>query len=205
MLVSDIIKQVREYLDEVSALNEAEVLNGSAPVDERIKAMIPECAVLLCNGKAMDVSTFTIHSGGVGTIEVPADYGRLKELKLSCWSRSVYNTVDAESAAYRRQQNIVTRGGTVRPVVAIVPHGEGRMLELYSVPTWDSRVKVERATYVAVPDATSEYEDIAVSREKEVELCYMVAVRVARSYGNESAAQLLSASLSEQMATTRII
>lgn len=205
MLVSDIIKQVREYLNEVSALNEAEVLNGSAPVDERIKAMIPECAILLCDGTAMDVSTFAIDSNGVGTIEVPANYGRLKELRLSCWSRSVYDTVDAESAAYRRQQNIVTRGGTVRPVVAIVPHGEGRMLELYSVPVWDSRVKVDRATYVAVPTIEGDDTKILVSKDKESVLCYMVAVRVARSYGNESAAQLLSSTLNEQMATTIII
>ena len=205
MIVSDVIRLVREYLDEVDALNSVEVLNGSAPVDERIKAMIPECAIVFGNGQAMDVSTFTVHSGGVGTIEVPADYGRLKELRLSCWSRSVYDTIDAESPAYRRQQSIVTRGGTVRPVVAIVPHGEGRMLELYSVPTWDSRVEVERAVYVAIPDASNDYEDIAVPRDRESALCYMIAVRVARSYGNDVAVQLLSSSLNEQMATTRII
>lgn len=205
MTVGDIIKRVREYLDEVGALNGAVELNGSAPVDERIKSIIPECAVVLGQGKAMDVSSFVVGNGGVGLIDVPADYGRLQELRLSCWSRSVYEVVLPGTPQYRRQQNMVTRGGTVRPVVALVPKGEGRVLELYSVPTWDSRVKVDEASYVAVPVIESNDTDIAVSKDREPAMCYMVAMRVARTYGDEKAVALLSSTLNEEMAVKGII
>lgn len=215
MKVSDIVKQVREYLDEVNALNNVEVLNGSAPVDDRIKAMIPECAVAVGEGKDMfptdeggniiptDVEVL---ENGVVTMSIPADFGRLYELKMECWKRSVYEAIAHDTPQYRRQQNLVTRGGVVRPVVAIVPYGESRRLELYSVPVGDERAgQVERAMYVPVPTIENGDSEINVSAEKAPVLCYMVAVRVARSYGNEQAAALLSSTLSEQMAVTRII
>lgn len=215
MKVSDIVKRVREYLDEVNALNNVEVLNGSAPVDDRIKAMIPECAVAVGEGKDMfptdeggniiptDVEVL---ENGVVTMSIPADFGRLYELKMACWKRSVYEAIAHNTPQYRRQHNLVTRGGVVRPVVAIVPYGESRRLELYSVPVGDERAgQVERAMYVPVPTIENGDSEINVSAEKAPVLCYMVAVRVARSYGNEQAAALLSSTLSEQMAVTRII
>lgn len=206
MKVGDIVKQVREYLDEVDALNGVvEALNGSAPVDERIKSIIPECAVVLGQGKAMDVSTFELRPDGVGTIEVPTDYGRLQELRLSCWSRSVYEAILPGTPQYRRQQNLVTRGGTVRPVVALVPKGEGRVLELYSVPIWDSRVKVDEASYVSVPVIENDKTEICVLKDRECALCYMIAMRVARTYGNEKAVALLSSTLNEEMQIKSII
>jgi hypothetical protein len=205
MKVGDIVKRVREYLDEVNALNNVEVLNGSAPVDERIMSLIPECAVVFGQGKAMDVSSFVVGNGGVGLIDVPADYGRLQELRLSCWSRSVYEVVLPGTPQYRRQQNLVTRGGTVRPVVALVPKGEGRVLESYSVPTWDSRVKVDEASYVAVPVIEDRDTDIAVSSDKESAMCYMIAVRVARTYGDETSATLLSSTLNEEMSIKSVM
>ena len=215
MKVSDIVKQVREYLDEVDVLNAASVLNGSAPVDERIKAMIPECAVAVGEGKNMfptdedgkiiptDVEVL---ENGVVTMGIPADFGRLYELKMACWKRSVYEAIAHDTPQYRRQHNLVTRGGTVRPVVAIVPYGESRRLELYSVPVGDERAgDVERAMYVPVPTIVDGNSEVNVSDSKKAVLCYMIAVRVARSYGNEQAAHLLSSTLNEQMAVTSII
>lgn len=206
MKVSDIVKQVREYLDEVDALNSVEVLNGSAPVDERIMSIIPEVAVVLGEGKEMSTTDVEVLENGVVTMDIPADFGRLYELKMACWKRSVYEAIAHDTQQYRRQQNLVTRGGVVRPVVAIVPYGESRRLELYSVPIGDERAgDVERAMYVPVPTIEDGDTEINVSADKVPALCYMIAVRVARSYGNEQAAALLSSTLSEQMAVTRII
>ena len=206
MKVGDIVKQVREYLDEVDALNGVEVLNGSAPVDERIKSIIPECAVAMGEGVEMPTTNIVDLANGVLTMDVPADYGRLYELKMVCWKRSVYEAIAHDTPQYRRQQNLVTRGGVVRPVVAIVPYGNSRRFELYSVPAGDERSKVvERAMYVPIPTIEDRDSEINISVEKAPMLCYMVAVRVARSYGNERAAALLSSTLSEQMAVTRII
>ena len=206
MKVSDIVKQVREYLDEVDALNGASVLNGSAPVDERIKTIIPECAIVLGGGKELPTESVEVSNSGVVTLDVPADFGRLYELKMKCWKRSVHEAIAHDTPQYRRQQNLVTRGGVVRPVVAIVPYGESRRLELYSVPVGDARAgEVERAMYVPVPTIVDGDSEIKISSDKAPVLCYMVAVRVARSYGNEQAAALLSSTLSEQMAVTRII
>lgn len=206
MKVSDIVKQVREYLDEVDALNGVSVLNGSAPVDDRIKAMIPECAIAVGEGKQMPSTDVEVLENGVVTMDIPADFGRLYELKMACWKRSVYEAISHDTPQYRRQQNLVTRGGVVRPVVAIVPYGESRRLELYSVPIGDERAgNVERAMYVPVPTIEDGDTEINVSADKMPALCYMIAVRVARSYGNEQAAALLSSTLSEQMAVTRII
>lgn len=206
MKVSDIVKQVREYLDEVDALNAASVLNGSAPVDERIKAMIPECAVAVGEGKQMPTTDVEVLENGVVTMGIPADFGRLYELKMACWKRSVYEAIAHDTPQYRRQQNLVTRGGVVRPVVAIVPYGESRRLELYSVPVGDERAgDVERAMYVPVPTITNGNSEVNVSDSKKAVLCYMIAVRVARSYGNEKAVALLSSTLNEQIAVTSII
>lgn len=206
MKVSDIVKQVREYLDEVDALNGVEVLNGSAPVDERIMSLIPECVVVCGEGDTMPIDSIEVHSNGVVTIDVPADYGRLYEMKLSCWKRSVYEAIGPDTPQYRRQQNLVTRGGVVRPVVAIVPYGESRRLELYSVPVGDERAgQVERAMYVPVPTIEDGESEVRVSADKKAMLCYMVAVRVARSYGNEQASALLSSTLNEQMSVKSIM
>lgn len=206
MKVSDIVKQVREYLDEVDALNAASVLNGSAPVDERIKAMIPECAVAVGEGKEMPTTDVEVLENGVVTMGIPADFGRLYELKMACWKRSVYEAIAHDTPQYRRQHNLVTRGGVVRPVVAIVPYGKSRRLELYSVPVGDEKAgEVERAMYVPVPTIVDGNSEVNVSDSKKAVLCYMIAVRVARSYGNEQAAHLLSSTLNEQMTVTSII
>ena len=63
MTVAAIIKRVREYLDEVEAVNYTEVLNGSVPINDRIRSLIPECALYLSNGREMDdsiTSTLTV-------------------------------------------------------------------------------------------------------------------------------------------------
>lgn len=206
MKVSDIVKQVREYLDEVDALNGVSVLNGSAPVDERIMSLIPECAVAVGDGLEMPTTDVEVLENGVVTMGIPADYGRLYELKMACWKRSVYEAIAHDTPQYRRQQNLVTRGGVVRPVVAIVPYGESRRLELYSVPVGDERAgQVERAMYVPVPTIEDGESEVRVSADKKAMLCYMVAVRVARSYGNEQASALLSSTLNEQMSVKSIM
>ncbi len=202
MLVVDIVARVREYLDEVEAVNGILKEYGSAPVTERIKALIPECAIHYMDGVSMgekERNSFTVDATGVATMDVPSDWGRLYELRLNCWRRSVYATIEADSPQYRRQQQLVTRGGITRPVVAIVPYGEGRRLEMYSVPVWDSRVEIERATYVPLPTVADDNTDISIAQDKEVAMCYMIAVRVCRTYGKERAAELLRASLSEEL------
>ncbi|MBQ2979872.1 MAG: hypothetical protein IJE18_07170 [Bacteroidaceae bacterium] len=198
MKVSNIVAQVREYLDEVDALNDMEELNGSAPVDARIKSMIPECALIYMLAQPMS-GTLEVDAEGVGHYPVPADWGRLGELKLSCWRRPVYDTIAVGSAKYERQQHLVTRGGTVRPVVAIVPKGESRELELYSIPVYDATVTVEEATYVPRVVIASEEDDLSIPAERESAMCYMIATRVARSYGKERAVTMLSASLEEEL------
>ena len=168
--------------------------------------MIPECAVAVGEGKQMPSTDVEVLENGVVTMSIPADFGRLYELKMACWKRSVYEAIAHDTPQYRRQHNLVTRGGTVRPVVAIVPYGESRRLELYSVPVGDERAGiVERAMYVPVPTIKDGDTEINVSAEKAPVLCYMIAVRVARSYGNEKAVALLSSTLNEQIAVTSII
>lgn len=207
MKVRDIVALVREYLDEVEAVNDIIELNGSYPVERRILTLLAECAVQYMSGEPMSDSvkaTFVVNDSGVAEMEVPSDWGRLYELKLTCWKRSVYHTIEANSEQYRRQQNIVTRGGIARPVVAIVPHGEGRRLEMYSVPVWDSRAAIERAMYVPLPETLSMESELNVEASYKSELSYMVAIRVARSYGRATAVELLSASLQEEMLTKRV-
>ncbi len=199
--VGEIVRQVKEYLNEVPSVNSASVLNGSVPITERIRAIIPECAVFLMDGKDMPdrvKNSLAVDPDGMGTMEVPEDFGKLHELRLSCWKRSVFGTIGIGSGVYARQQNIVTRGGVCRPVVALVPYGNKRRLELYSIPVWDSRATVERATYVPVPDVSDDGNDIEMDEAKKALLCYMIAVRVARTYGQEDAVKLLNASLEEE-------
>lgn len=207
MLVDDIVRLVREYLDEVDALSDISQLSGGSPVNKRIMSLIPECAVMFARGEDMPaetLATFQVDASGVATMDIPDDWGRLSELKLSCWHRSVFSAIDADSPQYRRQQSFVTRGGTRRPVVAIVPYGSGRRLEMYSVPAWDSRVGIERATYVPIREVASG-DTLNISESDKSVLCYMVAVRVARSYGMAGAVEALSVSLQEEINKNNII
>lgn len=207
MKVTAIIKKALIYLDEVGAMSDATFV-GSMPLEDVIMSLIPECALFYTTGKPMAdevLSSLYVNSSGVGFMDVPSDYGRLQELRLSCWHRSVYEAIGIDSAQYSRQHNLVTRGGLNRPVVAKVPDGDVYKFELYSVPLWDSRVKVERAFYVPRVEIGNEDVDIPIEAGKESLLCYMIAVRVARIHGNEKAAALLSASLQEQMAVTRLL
>lgn len=205
MQVSEIITRVRSYLDEADS-HDVEVLSGSAPVDDRIRVLIPECCVIYSSGVQMSeevLSTFAVEENGVGTMDVPTDYIRLYELKLSCWKNSVRMAISHETPRYTRQQSIVTRGGVTRPIVAIVPHGESRRFEMYSIPMWDSRVEIERALYVPKVIIESDSDDIAIEMRYENALCYMIAGRVARNYGHVDAANILQASLEEELTLLR--
>lgn len=66
---------------------------------------------------------------GVGEIDLPNHFLRLKNLHVDCWKRDVTNAISIQHPDYLLQRNPFTRGGEERPVAVI----NGGKIELYSV------------------------------------------------------------------------
>lgn len=85
----------------------------------------------------------TINEDGSGYVELPDHFARLVEFKMGNWMRSVRQPITETDPKYAMQYHPATRGGMVKPVVAIVG---GNKLEFYSTTTDDS---IETFKYIA--------------------------------------------------------
>lgn len=86
----------------------------------------------------------TINADGSGYVALPAKFARLVEFKMSAWMRSVRQPIYETDAKYAMQYHPATRGGLVKPVVAIVG---GDTLEFYSTIEGDTIEKYKCITY----------------------------------------------------------
>ena len=127
---------------------------------------------------------------GKGWIILPDDFMRLVVFKMSDWQRPVTDAINEDDPLYSRQSSKWKGicGNPEKPVVAIVNHAEGKVLEFYSCK--DDTASVEQAVYLPFP-RIDEYGGIDVS-----ERCYKAAVY--------RAASLALASLNDQLTTTML-
>lgn len=91
-----------------------------------------------------------------GSVPLPDDFLRLIAFKMSDWHMAATTTVAPGSEAYKRQvsPHAGVRGNPWRPVCAIVPAPDGRILEFYS--SRSTAATIEQALYIAVPAVTAD-------------------------------------------------
>lgn len=161
-----LIADVRHILDEQELLSGIEWETEDAlPISERIKALYPEAMnavrliLPLSRLKASEMGEVKHEYStqqGTGRIALPNDYLRLASFKMRGWKRSCRRAIDEGTEEYQFQLNRATRGGVMRPVVAIV--NDGTELEYFSLPIGTTPHEIETATYIKQARSISEDE-----------------------------------------------
>lgn len=181
-----LINQVKSKIDELSPSTAMIVDVGqedSKPIDTIIGDLLDESAkeVLLkapihrlpatssANAATADAGDSTI-----GTIDVPTDFLRLVELKMTQWKRPVTELQQQGSKIAERQYNKYLRGGTVKPVAVLSHRATKLVIEYFSVETVHT---VERFLYIK--------KDVAENIPEILQdaLCWICASRVLSVFG----------------------
>jgi len=122
---------------------------------------------------------------GSGFIEAPADFLRFFALMIGGWQKEVTKTIHPErdKAEYLLQKNIWTRGGKVKPVVAINQTPTKVILEYYSLDTGDTH----SITYLRyIPFAEAEL----VQDNLQDALTWLCAGRIRQAVKDEAGANI---------------
>lgn len=91
---------------------------------------------------------------GSGWIELPQDFLRLVLFQMSDWNYPVTEPIHPGQPAYAMQKTHYTgvRGSRQRPVVAVVPKENGKILEFYASAT--PGAAIAQAAYCPLPKIT---------------------------------------------------
>lgn len=159
-----IIHKALVCIDEVS--QDANVYPIDSFVDEAIRYVVDYLPLYrLGEGASLDTSSFSV-SFGVGTMPLPADFGRLIHFKVEDWKRRA-EIISEISPRYRQMSNVVLQGNPSRPVVAVC-RNRG-VLEAYTTKKKDATAEGAYMPYDA--DMFSSYmEDVAAWKLAEIVL-----------------------------------
>lgn len=159
------------------------------PLDEIIRAKAVEAVreahleALPCQLEAArpflpDALGITWTDDCAGWFALPPDFLRLVAFEMNDWERPAGEPIDPASAAYALQRGRFAglRGTPQRPVVAIVRHASGLMLEFYSCRSKSASIR--RALYVPEPKVDEQTDTIAVSAPLYGEVIAKTAAKV---------------------------
>jgi hypothetical protein len=99
-------------------------------------------------GKDGKSTSKSISEDGVVTMTLPQDFVRLIVFKMGNWMRPVFIPIYDTDPQYAMQFHPATRGGVVKPVVAIT--NGGTKLEAYSTTSGDSITNFNYIAYTAI-------------------------------------------------------
>lgn len=187
-----LINQVKSKIDELSPSTAMIVDVGqedSKPIDTIIGDLLDESAkeVLLKAPihrlpatSSANVATADAGDSTIGTIDVPTDFLRLVELKMTQWKRPVTELQQQGSKIAERQYNKYLRGGTVKPVAVLSHRAAKLIIEYFSVETVHT---VERFLYIK--------KDVAENIPEILQdaLCWICASRVLSVFGKVAESQ----------------
>lgn len=189
----DVIKQVRVKLDEIG-LNESGMMDATSDntnLDTVIKSCISEAYrlvamnadVSLLEGVHGETLTLSIGENLVGRVQLPADFLRLVNARLSSWHSSYSKLISEDDPMYRMQSNQWVCATPSCPVAAIVHRSGGKVLELFKAATVDDTLSV--LTYIpAYPDKE---ESVSISDQTVEAFIYYVAGLTMTTFKEESA------------------
>lgn len=121
---------------------------------------------------------------------LPSDFMRFVALRMSDWSRTLYEAIDIDDAKYLHQSSRFAgiRGCAQKPVAALVPGGDGLHLELYPHTTGGT-VKL----FLYMPYPKIENGSIAISERCYQAVVYTIAYMVLLTIGNAEQSNALAA------------
>ena len=144
MTRNEVVHKVKSLLEELSPFEEPSALlavpnNDVKPIESYIQDTLDKAfdTVLMSvplylvrtTTKTPQTISVTVEDG-VGYMDEPIDFLRLHTMMVDGWSRPVKGAISSENPIYLLQRDRYTRGGMVKPVVAV---NDGK-IELYSVP-----------------------------------------------------------------------
>lgn len=189
----DIVKQVRVKLDEIG-LNESGMMDADSDncnldaviescINEAYRLVAMNADVSLLEGKTMSDATMTIGSDLVGRVQLPADFLRLVNARLSSWHSSYSKLISEDEPLYRMQSNKWVSATPDCPVAAIVHRSGGKELELFKAANTNDTLSV--LTYIAAYPESEE--SVALSDQTVEAFIYYVAGLTMVTFKEESA------------------
>lgn len=206
--VTDIQRDVRIALNENDASDKLAEFGDvdTLSLDELIKSKIVDAVravelqaplSLLDRGEPFAKKIWWEDEVGVGKgyIQLPDDFMRLVTFQMSDWSHAVTTAITEESPLYARQGSRYggIRGNPQNPVVAVIHHPTGLVLEFWSCMAGEG-VSVHKARYIPIPRITSD-DRIDISEKLVQSVVYYAAYLTAQSLGDgDSAGRMLTIS-----------
>jgi hypothetical protein len=206
MVREDVIKKVKVKLEEFSPFDEPKSLVAIASnvkpinsyIEETLDSAYDDVLLLaplhLIKDNVIDISsTSTTIEKKVGYKDVPDDYLRVHSVMYDKWKRMVNRVIYPYQAEYALQRNEYTRGGLVKPVIAI----NNNKFEIYSIKP---SMKCECFKYIPkTTEGNSEFEDALIDM-----IVLQCAILILEVFEQTGKAQVLSQELSNLINTYRI-
>lgn len=203
--VEDIKREVRVALDQNSVSTQlidiADV--DTLLLDEVIESKIEDATRTIVRDAPNHLLEGGIHFGdsiswrsqvgvGAGSILLPNDFLRLVCFQMNDWAYPATEVITESSPLYPLQSSRYPGicGNPQKPVVAIVAHSAGLMLEFYSCAAGKDAA-IKQASYIPIPKIVSG--EIAIPEKLKRAVVYYTASLVALTLGQTE----MSASLSE--------
>lgn len=202
--VADLVREVRIAIDKnnssapLTALADVDTLSINSLIESKIEDAARAVTVnaprhLLDSGKAFGAaiawsSSKTKHWGFT---QLPEDFLRLVTFQMSDWSYPVVEAITELNPLYAQQKSRFAGigGNPQRPVVAIVQHPIGLVLEFFSCTSNDIAVKIAR--YIPIPRI--ENERLSVSEKLIDAVIYYCAYLVLVSLSEVELAKVMYA------------
>lgn len=202
--VDNIKRDIRIALDEnmssgvLTSLGDVDTLSLNDIIESKIEDAVRMAETdaplsLLDGGKSFlscsNISWESAKGYGMGSIVLPEDFMRLLSFQMSDWDYPVSVAISEDSPKYKQQRSRFAgiRGCPQRPVVAIINHPSGQLLEFYSCTAGES-VEVKRARYLPLPSIKNGR--IEICEKVKPSAVYYAAFLVASALGSETAGML---------------
>lgn len=140
-----------ESIDNGTEFTEQDTFPIEQFVDEAGRRVIM-LAPLRALGEGSDAQAIakTISEDGIVSLTLPDGFARLLAFKMEAWKRPVFIPIYDTDPQYAMQFHLATRGGVVKPVVAITKGGT--VLEAYSTTAGDSINTFKYISYETAED-----------------------------------------------------
>jgi hypothetical protein len=203
--VADLVREVRIAIDKnnssaplAALIDDVDTLSIDALIESKIEDAARAVTVnaprhLLDSGKGFStaVAWSSSKTKHWGFTQLPEDFLRLVTFQMSDWSYPVVEAITETDPIYKQQNSRFAGigGNPQRPVVAIVQHPIGLILEFYSCTSNDVAVKLAR--YIPVPRI--ENERIGISEKLVDSVVYYCAYLVLTSLSEVEQAKVMFA------------
>lgn len=203
--VADLVREVRIAIDKnnssaplAALIDDVDTLSIDKLIESKIEDAARAVTVnaprhLLDSGKGFStaVAWSSSKTKHWGFTQLPEDFLRLVTFQMSDWSYPVVEAITETDPIYKQQNSRFAGigGNPQRPVVAIVQHPIGLILEFYSCTSNDVAVKIAR--YIPIPRI--ENERIGISEKLVDAVVYYCAYLVLTSLSEVEQAKVMFA------------